>query len=236
MAAKLGSISANSYHFFCKAPFISWTCIGILPLAAVLAWGNVGTDKIPALIVAMSLFSTAAWTYWHLLIPVVRDNKEIFGENNPIFVWFITFSVVLFIFSAYLILLYGWHVFLRDDFQPSDIYHFGDGGLGSRLFSDLVLHHHGFVFILLYTIVDIFVWWGAAKSHDGWRRRFANIVVFVDAPILFGIAAISFFIRPLMEAPNTHSYYFFESGAIAFQLLVGTLLVIALNLVAEDQA
>ena len=64
------------------------------------------------------------------------------------------------------------------------------------------------------------------------RKKFSNVVLFVDVPILLSMLFIETLFHPII----TTSFYFFEAGVVSFQLIVGSFSVIALDmLIAEPK-
>ncbi|MCI3133137.1 hypothetical protein [Phenylobacterium aquaticum] len=235
MAVQIGSIWSNIRSAYLNSKFFWWAVTIVVPIIFVYFGVKVTPEKVPAIIVAISLFSTAAWSYINLLFPATWQSNSVFGNKIAVYLMFLTLFVIILIFSAGIVAFYASKI-VRDDFSPNSLYVSGVelGNVGRIV--DFVLEYHAIVFVGLFTLIDLLVLWGSNRSHDGWRRRFSNIIVFIDAPILLGLLIVDTLLKNATGSGREFSFYFFEAGAIAFQLLVGTIFAMVLDVVEDERA
>jgi hypothetical protein len=188
---------------------------------------KVNENTIPGIVIVFAIFTTAAWSYKYLLVPVLQMEKEIF-DDKPIskFVFNVLFgtslAVSVFIFFVYCYALTG----------PAST---SGAAAVKQAFFDVnsvagpfLDDYHLIIFVLLYTAMDIIV--AVGSINQGVKRRFSDIVVFVDLPILFSMVFIGIILRPMIGL----QFYYFEAGVVSFQLIFGSLSVIGFD-VLEDR-
>jgi hypothetical protein len=185
----------------------------------------IAEETLPGLIIAFSILVTAIWSYIFLLLPMHKTKETFYGKPTCKIVFFFlcyfTLVAAIFLFVVYCVALKGnasevSYAAIRKVFSEASPY-------GSFLHE-----HHLILFVLLYTIMDGLV--AVACTDERQKRQFADVVIFVDIPILLSMAFIEFVLKPRIGS----SFYLFQAGVVSFQLIAGSLSVIGLE-VLEDR-
>jgi hypothetical protein len=194
---------------------------------------SINQQTTPGLVLAFALAMTALWSYIFLIIPVYRM-KGVFSQMR---VRWLVFHITFWFSIALSLFFVGMYLTALADKSPcpnAEI--INDGAeLILREFRSAVpvvglwlYDLHLIIFVVLYTIMDLMI--AHSQADEQTRKKFRNVVVFVDTPIILTMATISFVFHPLL----VKQFYYFEAGVIAFQLMAGSLSVIAIEMVNEQ--
>lgn len=208
---------------------LAFTLYIVLKMPLRVGFGKqltISSQTIPALIVMFAISSTSIWSYWFLLAPVVRTFKRQGSLSS------VTFQCLFWtanVSSAILFVVYGYSVVVSD-------VHNGTQHVLDDVFAQLgvignILHSiHLVLFVGIYTLMD----WIVARfgDDDDDRAMFSSVVMFVDVPILLTMIVITTVLRPALGGYA----YFFEAGAISFQLIAGSLAVVGLEYLEKREA
>jgi hypothetical protein len=192
-----------------------------------------------ALVIVSSLAVTAVWCYKYLLVPAIKDGKKHFPKRG----WGGTFQGIFWATIAFN--LYVLHVYTQALIQIND------HGYHGIIYSNEIIKSvfakslpyigwwagpffyecHIIIYVLAFTAMDIIISRCTSDAAD--KRKFTDVVVYVDIPMVSALCIGTFVIRPVM---GSIGFYNFEAGMVAFQLTAGSFSVIGLDLVEKLRA
>ena len=200
-----------------------------IPLIFFGATIPISENTIPGIIIAVSILATALWSYAFLLLPI-HNTEETFRDKPTCKVVFFLLCYGTLIAAFLLVFVYG--IALKDG-----AHEFGYSAI-RKTFAEaggpgILLHeYHLIAFVAVYTAMDSLV--AVACTNERQKRQFADVVIFVDLPILLSMAFVQFVLKPKIGL----SFHIFEAGVVSFQLIAGSLSVIGFEVLEDrvDQA
>jgi hypothetical protein len=188
---------------------------------------TVTEQTVPGIVLVFALSVTSVWSYIFLLLPIYR--KESLFDDKPTCWWvFHTIYWISIVLSAFFVFVYLVALSSEEETGAAAMAQAFEQVLTSPSIGGALYHYHLLVFVLLYTLMDMIVASASADTQIG--QKFANVVIFIDTPILFTMCFIEFLFHPIIKT----SFYYFEAGVVSFQLIASNFTVIALDIVAES--
>jgi cytochrome b561 len=171
---------------------------------------------LPGIVILFSMTTTLIWSYLYMLIPIVGERQGFPGIGGSVFHFlFWVWAIVNFL------TIFGYLWAISTPFAPNAN---EDFGYIQRLFEAALPGVGGFLeelhpllFVGIFTAMDFAV--ALFFQDEGVRRRFSNVVIFIDLPILVSFSFIEFLLRPYLHG----HFQIMEAGVVASQLIAGSL-------------
>jgi hypothetical protein len=196
-----------------------WSGIFFLLFIAIQFHRELGLKQPTKLLIAVAIWSTAIFAHFSVLLPFIRPTNGLTRYAKSIFTMIVGNGVISFLLG-----IYYFDAAVHTDGQLwINIQNVKSSMVTSFVFATdifdvvrFVLGFHTLVFVLGITIMDWLIYKGASSKHA--RKEFWDIVVFIDCPMVLGVAYTAA-IGPSLPAGEE----FFVAGAVALQLFVANI-------------